>query len=466
MTIEKHIPLSLEVVGSHHDFESATKIAAWQPPSWVQPDVQAFVLGLRPDPRFVYVHTIGMSDGDRYGPNLNGDIFTVDELLGMQSMQEAMRNSGEMRGVPMARLKTFEQARFFRHHDNKPTSPFFGDIPFVAWNDPMARAEMIVRIARFRVPELGMQGAPDIINNLEKRGYISVSMGTKIAFEQCTACGARNSDVKDRCNCLKYEMHSIKRNGVKVAAVNYGMRFFDLSDVGDNPADTIARSMAKVAGACPFQQPNAALDVHEAKVASPNSWMHKRSELEKHIPTEPTILDNVPYDVNKVTGVAEPFAEAELDTIAKTASSLKQAVSTLALAGVVLSPLELIDLTCRFEPEAKTASVAEDFHGFDAITLDNFSNAVYSAVCTKIAARSGFGTGTFPGPEWEPEKIAFGPAAEYYAFYRGLIGLLPKASFLKAASSIPALRDLHHCDLTKLNSGLHSLIHSGLSAPL
>lgn len=463
MTIEKHISMTLEVANR---FDSPAKIAAWQPQSWVQPDVQAFVEALQPDPRFAYMHTIGMSDGDAYGSNLNGDIFTYEELLGIQTMTEAMRNAGHLRGVPVPRLKTFETAKFFRHHDNKPTSPFFGDIPFAAWNAPMARAEMIVRIARMAIPELGMRSGADIADRLDKNGRICVSMGTKIAYEQCTYCGAKNREMKDRCAHLGTMMGRIMPNGVKVAAINFGMRFFDLSDVGDNPADPIAESLGKVAAAGGSVPSNLAFDVPEEWVAPRGSWMLKRSEMTKIIPSEPTLEDNVPRRAGEAACNAAPLTNEELALVAKTASSLKEALATFTLAGVVLSPLELAAVTCIYEPSAKTAMKGEDIIGFDSIPLDNFNSAVYSALCTKIAARSGFGAGTVPGPEWEPEKIAFGPLAEYYGFYRDLIGQLPKASFLKAACAVPVLRDLHHCDPSKLNSGLHSLIHSGRTAPL
>lgn len=458
MTIEKHISMTFEVA---NHFESPSKLASWQPQSWVQPDVQAFVTSLKADPRFAYMHTIGMSDGDAYGPNLNGDIFTIEELLGMQTMTEAMRNTGKLKGTPISRLKTFESAKFFRHHDNKPTSPFFGDIPFVAWNQPMARAEHIVRIARMAIPELGMRSGADIVDRLEKRGRICVSMGTKIAYEQCTYCGSKNQEMKDRCAHLATMMGRIMPNGVKVAARNFGMRFFDLSDVGDNPADPIAESLAKVAANGQPYTINHAMDVADDPVAIPGGWIQKRSEMTKIIPPEPTLEDNTPRRAGEAACSGEALTSDELATLAKTASTLKQALSTLTLSGVVLSPLELAELTCAYEPSAKIAAKAEDIQGFDSIPLDNFSSAVYSALCTKIAARSGFGSGTVPGLEWEPEKIAFGPLAEYYAFYRNSIGQLPKASFLKAACAVPALRDLHQCDPTKLNSGLHSLIHSG-----
>jgi hypothetical protein len=458
--IEKHITCNFAVEST---FDGGTKTASWQPDTYVHPDVLQFIEGLKADPRFAYLHTTAMSDGGHYGSNLNGDIFTEDQLLGMQEPDEALKNPGDMRGVAVPRYKTFEQAKFFRHHDNKPTSPYFGDVALAVWNDLMKRVELIIRIAKFAIPELGMQGAPDIILKLDRNGYISVSMGTRISHEQCNYCGAENQFVSQRCPHLKNMMGRIMPDGTKVAALNFGVRFFDISDVAI-PADPVANSIAKVASAeeAGFM-PNEAKDVDEGHKAA---WMRKRSEMEKHIPTEPTLADTTPYVEDCKCAEKEPvsYTTDELVNAIKVANGdLDTVVSTATLMGITFSPFEMAYLA---HEQSKTAG---DNWGLDRVDLDKFSHAVYDVLSPKIASRSGY---VAPCPAvalWDPVKIAadgHDEVAQYYGYYRACLGALPRETMVKAAHRIPMVRALHEGDMTKVAGALYSLVHAGLDVPL
>lgn len=433
-------------------FTSAVKTANWQPERYVPPEIEDFVRSLQPDPRFSYFHLIAMTDGDWYGQNLNGDIFDENELLGIQTPEEAAKNPGEMRGVQQPRYKTFLQARFYRKHRNRPESPFYGDMPCVAWNSPMRRVEVIVRIALENIPELNMQKAPDIVLKFDKRGLIAVSMGCQIEHETCTYCGRSNELVKDRCPHLKNQMGQVMPNGIKVGARNYGMRFFDLSDV-DIPADDTALSLAKVATA--VAEPNPAFDASE--LPAKLSWRNKWADLRKKL-VFCSLGDVTPKDKRKTAAVEVPsFSQVELDGMLKFAN-LDTILSTAAAAGIVFSPPELVYLT-------KTASADDDFDGFDSISLDRFSVPVYHSFRSKIAARSCF-VAPCQATGWEPAKIAeqgFQEVADYYHFYRDSLNHLPKAVFIKAAMRIGPLQGLHGGDLGKIEAAAHGLVHAGLA---
>ena len=105
MSIEKHVSLTWQV---ENVLDSPSKVACWQAPTYVPPEIQSFMNRLKErgaDPRFTYVHIVAMTDGDYYGQNLNGDVFSTDELTGMQSEQEAAKNRGDMCGVAVPRYK-------------------------------------------------------------------------------------------------------------------------------------------------------------------------------------------------------------------------------------------------------------------------------------------------------------------------------------------------------------------------
>lgn len=435
--IEKYIPTSWEY---GQLAEPSTKTASYAPDHYVPPDMADKIKTLQTasaDPRFTYLHMIAMTDGDYYGSNLNGDVFDQSELTGTQSAEEAAKNKGELKGVPVPRYKTFEQAKFFRNHANSDHDPFYGDICFSCWNDLMKRVELLARIARDVIPELGMQSGADILKKLDRRGYITTSMGTSITHETCSVCNASNEFVPDRCVHLKNQMNDVLPDGRKVFARNFGMRFFDQSDVGI-PADPGAYSLCKVASAC--CSPNPAKDV-----AIPSAWSIKRSDMEKQIPLIGSSVGSVPLKddvgINPLLLTDAAYTVDEIKRAMAEAGGINGLLSTAAAAGIVFSPVELGVATTLSEPE-KTAS--DDFDGFTRIALDNFSAGAYAVLQSKIAERSGY-VAPLIISGWSPAKLASQGVeglANYYAAYRHALRSLSADSFVKAAQRIPALREL------------------------
>ena len=456
--IEKYVTAQFEVSPV---FDGPGKVASFQPDIYVPAGIEQTIDGLAPDPRFAYAHIIAMSDGEKYGSNLNGDVFSTQELTGTQSPEEAAKNPGANAGVQLPRFKTFEDAKFFRHHANGPTDPAYGDVLCSDWNDPMKRVELIVRIAKEDVPELGMKGAPDVVLKLDQRGFITVSMGCRIQHEECSYCGRTNQFVRDRCPHLANMMNQIMPDGQQVRANNYGMRFFDISDV-TIPADPIAYSLQKVASAQPRKQANLARDVGEQY----GEWYHKLSEMEKTIPSEATIGDRDAGDCPCPTVTDVPaISRDDLERAYKAASGdIDAVIGTTALMGIVLSPVELATLTQLHEP-AKVAS-GEGFRGFAEVALDKFSSNVYDALRSAISERSGY-VAPCLAAGWEPRKIAdagFEAAADYYTYYRLSLGSLPRSTFVKAAHRVSQIRELLGNEPeSRVQGALFHLAHAGLA---
>lgn len=427
--IEKHINVTLYVSGVVTD---QAKIASFDPEVHVPDEVTKFVEGLKADPRFAYMHTIAMSDGDTYGQNLNGDIFGWDELLADQTPDEAKKNPGDMAGIVVPRYKTFEQAKFFKHHANSPYDDSYGDVPLAVINIPMKRIELIIRIARQDVPEMNMKGAPDISERLDGGGMVPVSMGCRIGHEQCSYCGAENEFISQRCPHMANQMGELMPNGVKVAALNFKPRFFDISKVSI-PADPIAMSLAKVAAFAPkAKKPNDAKDVG-CKAAN---WRRKWADIVKIIPAD--AIEKTCREPGEQTLVAPcELSDDELKSAAA-AGSFDDVVSTATAMGIVFNPLEL----------AKLASYSGyenvDDVSFSGIDVMSVNYGVVSALKNKMAERSGY----FIQPHtegWHPMKVAesgHDDVSDFYAFYRTAIGYVPFSDLSKAASAIPAIVSL------------------------
>jgi hypothetical protein len=437
--IEKRISNAIKVCGLVEN----TKIASFEPDVHIPEEVQNFAANLQADPRFAYMHAIAMSDGDSYGSNMNGDVFTWDELTGTQGEAEAAKNKGELAGIPIPRFKTFEQAKFFKHHANSDYDKFYGDVPLAAINEPMRRIELIIRVARQDIPELNMVGAPDVCLNLDNGIQVCLSMGSRISHEQCNYCGATNEFISQRCPHLATQMGEIMPNGVKVAALNYGMRFFDISKV-TIPADPIAFSLNKVASI--IAPPNKAFDVEIKK----SNWRQKWSEIYKEIPSD--AAEKVECG-EFVASEPIPFEDSELQTLAKTAH-LNSLLNTASALGIVFAPYELMKLALY----SGVSDVNEaDVNGINVMSVDY---GVANLLKNKVAERSGY----FIAPhnsKWQEEKFAgYEDACDFYAFYRTALSCVPVSDLTKSAAAIPAIRDIVGRNANPLKAASY-LAHTG-----
>lgn len=113
-------------------------------------DIASFISTFKPDPGYVYLHVIAMGAGEYYGCNINGDYFPEKDLI--------------------ERHHTFvTNAKVFKEHDNKPTSPSYGHVVFSWYNPKMHRVELILAIDKVKGKEF--------IDRQARGEQLEVSMG-------------------------------------------------------------------------------------------------------------------------------------------------------------------------------------------------------------------------------------------------------------------------------------------------
>jgi len=467
--IEKWLNTEMKVASLFDGRGSSTiiKTALFQPEEFIPPSIQAFINQVQPDPRYRYMHTIAMSDGDFFGSNLNGDVFREAELCGIQDPSEAEKNPDPFAGICIPRYQTFETANYFHHHDNTDFSPRFGNVPVAAWNAPMHRVELIIRIF--------VERDRDSAQILDNGGIIPVSMGCRIDHEQCRICQNRNQFIHQRCVHLRTMMNQILPDGRLVCADNIKPRFFDISRV-TIPADPIALSLGKVAAFGGYMTaPRREKDVYDSM---DRNWRSKMAEMEKQMPPADGGMQIGQIHPDSDPGCAAESAEAPSDFTAEdmktmldtTGNDLNRIVSTLAASGAVLSPIEFAHLVLEATTMENPAAIEKDaeVNAPTALSLDNFSLPLYHALEQKIAARSGFAV-RGPASGWEPTKIA-GPelVSDLYAYYRRLLGSLTIDHFYKSAMLNPALRKLtgNPVDHDRVKSAMYHLAYAGISTKL
>ena len=113
-------------------------------------DIASFISTFKPDPGYVYLHVIAMGAGEYYGCNINGDYFPEKDLI--------------------ERHHTFvTNAKVFKEHDNKPTSPSYGHVVFSWYNPKMHRVELILAIDKVKGKEF--------VDRQARGEQLEVSMG-------------------------------------------------------------------------------------------------------------------------------------------------------------------------------------------------------------------------------------------------------------------------------------------------
>ena len=157
-----------------------------------------------------YLYVIAMGAGDFYGENKNGDFFWEKDLIQYHDK--------------------FLDAGIFIQHDNKDPNKSIGKVLKSIYNNKMHRVELLLEIKK----EL----APQIYEAISNNERIAVSMGVKVPSETCSYCGqVTKGSIANRCEHLKFYMHQLMPNGVRVAAINNPpLNFFDISVVR-KPAD-------------------------------------------------------------------------------------------------------------------------------------------------------------------------------------------------------------------------------------
>lgn len=248
-------------------------------------DIASFISTFKPDPGYVYLHVIAMGAGEYYGCNINGDYFPEKDLI--------------------ERHHTFvTNAKVFKEHDNKPTSPSYGHVVFSWYNPKMHRVELILAIDKVKGKEF--------VDRQARGEQLEVSMGCKIREDVCSICGNKARKRSDYCEHILRDKRKIYPDGRQPYMINYNPTFFDISIVRRR-ADKIAYVLEKVAS-------------QDTTVSSLNAQAF--DELDSLIPfVEPPQVFDIEEDFEKTANVEKKAAD--LDKLAMIKRIQSEAVKVL-----------------------------------------------------------------------------------------------------------------------------------------
>lgn len=152
--------------------------------------------------------------------NANGDYFPKAELL-KKVVHE---------GNKVPAYKTFEGVPIYTNHANKDITQAKGQVVYAEWDEKQNCVFVV-----FYVDE---EAYPDIARGI-RVGYMrDVSMGCQVESGKCSICDNEAQTEKEYCDHMrKYKGKTYPETGKKAYEVNFGIKFIELSIVGDGAFD-------------------------------------------------------------------------------------------------------------------------------------------------------------------------------------------------------------------------------------
>ena len=148
--------------------------------------------------------------------NANGDLFSKEELL----------KEVEIKGKKIPSYKTFEGVPIYTNHKNDDIEQAKGMVVYAEWDE---KEDCVY--CTFFVDE---EAYPDIARNIRTGVIHDVSMGASVEWGVCSICGNKAYTERDYCDHLKkYKGKIYPESGKKAYEKNYGVKFIELSCVGD-----------------------------------------------------------------------------------------------------------------------------------------------------------------------------------------------------------------------------------------
>lgn len=356
--------------------ESFTKTAS---------EASEYIKAVEPKPGKSIILVLALGAYETYDLNRNGDGF--NEFPYRQGLRPSCgccdHNSGgwiAQEDVLPNHYKSFEQfGKIYRHHQNKDPTKACGEVVKAFWNPAMHRVELL----------LGLDNAlaPDLAERIADGEYPAVSMGCRIKYDVCTECGHRAPTRAKYCDHLKLAMRQVGKKGLRHGALNPSPKFFDISFVV-KPADQTGYMMKKVAFEGAYEVRSAAelgefLDVVEEKRAA----IRKIADIDKvvrGIPVdhkvsplpegEARVIEQYRDSVMPAVNAAMP--DIDNGTIKNLADHpLKDVLSTLSAAGIILTTPEFVKLTIeKMSPGTQVPEEALDaIVGMQGHILDLFA---------------------------------------------------------------------------------------------
>lgn len=285
--------------------------------SQYHPEIAAYINSAKKIPGKTQLLLTALGAGEFWGPNVNGDYFPENELA---------------YPGPEYGYKTFESmANVFKHHQNKPTDPKYGNVVLSVYNPTYHRVELIVAVDN--------KSGADIVAKMENGDYPEWSMGCRVKYDVCSVCKNQAKNRTQYCSHVKYYIGRIDpETGKHVYVINPKPKFFDISYVLIG-ADKTAKTHLKVARQ--LHQSHTPV-MGSAEIAEKRA-ADKVADMKKEVPAHP---GEGASSLEELKAIEEMKAREEdlptdlLDNLASN-SQVSKLLSTLMMLGIQPKPHEV-----------------------------------------------------------------------------------------------------------------------------
>ena len=333
-------------------------------------------------PGDIPIHTIAIGATERYGPNRNGDGFSLDTCR---------KHACSFESKPLRDYvkNAHNGARYFMHHRNDDPEKSFGYVKAAAFNEPMGRIELLI-IANGTKEAAHRNGGfvlPDnVLEELHRGDFVGGSMSCKIAYDVCQICNNKAASRKYYCDsdsCVSPEgghgfgckegLTKLLKSGKQQFVENPNPIFFDFSYVS-RPADRtayggVAREFMRKAAsdnsivkggawlaelngmfADRVKTPETEYTARQIKLAS------ELAELEAFMDVAPT-AEEAYTKLAFSSAVQEPIDFSPMGEVGT--QKFAGALSALASLGVILTPEDFLAITAPASVGDITKNAAE-----------------------------------------------------------------------------------------------------------
>lgn len=293
---------------------------------------------IKPKANRTYLHVITTGAQEYYGSNRNGDDFpeTNQHVVFPYPENEKRASFDTDGGLKKYHDKTYmDKAAVYQEHHTKDTDPS-GEIIAAKYNDGMHRGELLIAVDTNKWHD-----------RLEKKASgqdIYLSMGCRVSYDVCRACGRMAKTASEHCDHFKHMRCQTLEDGTQCSVINDAPHFYDISGV-DVPADRIAFVLRKVASG--EQVKEASLEAVSVKgVRRPMLLTKSAQILQKLSRMEKQVEGLIEGDKNEDESDAfEDDDEAQKDFTLKVRNfPADEVIDSSSRKGILLSPGMLFKL--------------------------------------------------------------------------------------------------------------------------
>lgn len=348
---------------------------------------------IKSPPNHTLLHILAVGDEESFGDNRNNDAFSKADN---QKCHHRFKQYGHV----------------FRDHMSDDPKLKTGEVVATAYNDDMARIELLVGLDNDKYR--------DELEQFETGKDIPFSMGSMQRYDVCSLCGHKAPTPETHCDHVKNHLGEVSQDGVKVYMKNPDPIYYDISTVW-KPADRIVYALRKVAGSLPPGHALVPVRPEDRVYSVKTAVLRALASMRKDIPMTVRRLGSV-RDLSKGTMQALLRKKAVYGLPAVLYALHKQAavLSPGDFLELIGSARQVLDVDAAIQKLASAPCEVATFDGAPSVVrLDDVADELYVACAGTAQALRKRAAAYTPTTTTTPELLGNGDLYAQYLLSAG-----------------------------------------------